>query len=161
MTAHKCYFCGHDCPSLATRHKGEYVYVCITCDLGRKEANLKLTYKTHFHAAHFLPNHPTCGLIHGHTYHVEVDYEGTMDSSSGMVKDCAVLKKEVQAVIEMFDHKLLNDEFPTLGAPTAEIIASAMLTLLRSTQTVDQSAGGEYKRVRLWETPNFCVEASI
>lgn len=120
---------------------------------------MKLTYKTYFAAAHRIPNHPTCGEMHGHTYHVEVDYEGTVDSSSGMVKDSAEMKQEVEAVMEMFDHKNLCEEFPSLHPWTAEILASAMLTMLRSTHS--QPTGREYTKVRLWETPKFCVEASV
>jgi len=118
---------------------------------------MKLTYRTHFDAAHFLPDHETCGQVHGHTYWVEVTFEGAVDAASGMVVDSGIMKQEVEGVLERFDHKLLNDI--GLTPPTAEIIASAILTMLRNIRKQhDRPSTSGYRKVVLWETPSFCVE---
>jgi 6-pyruvoyltetrahydropterin/6-carboxytetrahydropterin synthase len=118
---------------------------------------IKITYRTHFDAAHYLPDHEKCGKVHGHTYWCEVTFEGPLDSSSGMVLDAGIMKKEVESVIERFDHKLINDM--GLTPPTAELIASAILVSLRNLRHQDDRPHTSgYKKVVLWETPSFCVE---
>lgn len=117
-----------------------------------------MTYLTNFAAAHRLPDHPKCGTVHGHTYHVEVTYEGPIDSSKGWIMDSAIMKQEVESVVAQFDHKYLNEVLgPTI--PTAEMIAAAILVSLRNLRKQDDrpSTSG-YRKVRLWETPSFYVE---
>ncbi len=45
--------------------------------------------------AHFLPGHPKCGQLHGHTYKVEVTIEG--EQTGGMVIDFNELKARTLA----------------------------------------------------------------
>ena len=118
---------------------------------------MKLTYRTHFDAAHFIPGHPKCGQVHGHTYWLEVTFEGPLDSSKGWVIDSSIMKEEVESVVAKFDHRLINDM--GLTPPTAELIASAILVALRNMRHQDDrpSTSG-YRKVVLWETPSFCVE---
>ena len=87
---------------------------------------IKLTYRTHFDSAHYLPDHPKCGQVHGHTYWLEATFKGPLDSAKGWVVDASVIKKEVDAVVAKFDHRCINDM--GLTPPTAELIASAILT---------------------------------
>ena len=77
-----------------------------------------------FDSAHFLPNVPDghkCKNIHGHTYHLTVFLEGDLEKELAWVMDFKVLKDVVNPVIEILDHKLLN-ELDGLENPTAEII---------------------------------------
>jgi len=77
-----------------------------------------------FDSAHFLPNVPVqhkCRATHGHTYKLTVFIEGDLIKEHGWVIDYADLKKVIQPVIEMIDHKLLND-IPGLENPTSEIL---------------------------------------
>ncbi len=64
--------------------------------------------------AHYLPGHPKCGQLHGHTYKVEVILEG--ESQDGMVIDFADMKRAVEDVLQDYDHKSLNDflDYPTV-----------------------------------------------
>ena len=81
--------------------------------------------KFNFDSAHFLPKVPEghkCREIHGHTYRMTLYFEGKLDEQFGWVIDFAVIKKEVNRVIQSIDHKLLND-IEGLENPTCELIA--------------------------------------
>ncbi len=64
--------------------------------------------------AHFLPGHPKCGQIHGHTYKVEIVVEG--ETSGGMLIDFADLRGQIRDVLARYDHRNWNDylEFPSV-----------------------------------------------
>jgi 6-pyruvoyltetrahydropterin/6-carboxytetrahydropterin synthase len=64
--------------------------------------------------AHFLPGHPKCGQLHGHTYKVEVTIEG--EQKGGMVIDFNELKTRTREVLHQYDHRNWNDvlEFPSV-----------------------------------------------
>jgi 6-pyruvoyltetrahydropterin/6-carboxytetrahydropterin synthase len=100
-----------------------------------------------FDAAHFLPNyHGKCERLHGHTYKLVVQVEGTPDVE-GMVMDFSLLKKTVQdTVLVKLDHSCLNDLLPQ---PSAENIAVWVWQ-----QLVDKLQGENYKlyEVQVWET---------
>ena len=76
-----------------------------------------------FEAAHHLPGHPKCGRTHGHTYHVWVEVEGEVDPYTGMVMDLHDLGKEVNTLIDPWDHNDLNNFFTT---PTCENICQVL-----------------------------------
>jgi 6-pyruvoyltetrahydropterin/6-carboxytetrahydropterin synthase len=65
--------------------------------------------------AHFLPGHPKCGQVHGHTYKVEIVIEG-QSGQGGMVVDFNDLKTRTREVLQQYDHRHWNDvlEFPTV-----------------------------------------------
>jgi 6-pyruvoyltetrahydropterin/6-carboxytetrahydropterin synthase len=60
--------------------------------------------------------------IHGHTYEAEIALYGSPDKDSGMVVDLALLKKEIERIRYMLDHRFL-DEVEGLGPPTLENLA--------------------------------------
>jgi 6-pyruvoyltetrahydropterin/6-carboxytetrahydropterin synthase len=64
--------------------------------------------------AHFLPDHPKCGQIHGHTYKVEIVIEG--EKSSGMLVDFADLRRGAREVLAQYDHRSWNEavEYPSV-----------------------------------------------
>ena len=77
-----------------------------------------------FDSAHFLPNVPEghkCGNMHGHTYSLTVFIEGEPDKQ-GWIIDYSDLKKEIQPIIELIDHKVLNN-IAGLNNPTSELLA--------------------------------------
>lgn len=67
-------------------------------------------------SAHYLPEHETCGIVHGHTYKIEIVLEGEKQEN-GMVMDFYEIKKGVRETLKKYDHKLLND---ILLFPSAE-----------------------------------------
>ncbi len=75
---------------------------------------MKLGVIDHIDCAHFLPGHPKCGTLHGHTYKLELVVEGAV--KTGMVIDFADLKRELRAVTAEFDHRSWNDflEYPSV-----------------------------------------------
>ncbi|MBI4474397.1 MAG: 6-carboxytetrahydropterin synthase [Acidobacteria bacterium] len=76
--------------------------------------------------AHFLPGHPKCGTLHGHTYKIELIVEG--DSRAGMVMDFADLKDAVRSVTSEYDHRNWND---FLEYPSVENICELLRTKLK------------------------------
>jgi 6-pyruvoyltetrahydropterin/6-carboxytetrahydropterin synthase len=75
---------------------------------------MKLGVIDHIDCAHFLPGHPKCGLLHGHTYKVELVIEGEV--REGMVMDFADVKQSLREVLRQYDHKSWNDvlEYPSV-----------------------------------------------
>lgn len=77
-----------------------------------------------FDSAHFLPAVPEghkCKQMHGHTYHLRVYIKGRPDPETGWIMDFKILKDRVLPLIDLVDHRLLN-EIPGLENPAAENI---------------------------------------
>ncbi len=100
-----------------------------------------------FDAAHFLPGHPKCGKIHGHTYRVEVEVEGEL--KNGMVIDFEDLKKTLKEIVDEFDHRLIND---IIDNPTCENICLKIFEELKSRLKL------KVVRVRVYENPDKWAE---
>lgn len=82
-----------------------------------------IIYKTFsFDSAHYLPDVPAghkCGGMHGHTYTLKVFLSGSLGTKTGWILDYTDLKNGIRPIINVLDHKLLN-EIPGLENPTAE-----------------------------------------
>lgn len=81
-----------------------------------------LSQRFYFEAAHTLHrSYETEGSlrIHGHTYEAEVTVSGSPDPMTGMIVDLALLRKEIERVRSMLDHRFL-DEVKDLGPATLE-----------------------------------------
>ncbi|MGZ4948791.1 MAG: 6-pyruvoyl trahydropterin synthase family protein [Halobacteriota archaeon] len=61
--------------------------------------------KLRFSACHFIPDHPKCGYLHGHTYAVSVRVIGVQ--SGDFVMDFEELKRHVSEICEPLDHRVL------------------------------------------------------
>ncbi len=107
----------------------------------------------HFDAAHSLPNHSgKCRELHGHSYRIELCFEGEVnpergESDDGMVLDflevAAWWKRELRPLV---DHRFLNETMPQRFLPTtAENIAGWVLELVAA-------AGLPVTAVTVWET---------
>lgn len=84
-----------------------------------------LSQRFFFEAAHTLHrSYETEGSlrIHGHTYEAEVTVSGMPDPKSGMIVDLALLRREIDRVRAMLDHRFL-DEVEGLGPATLENLA--------------------------------------
>ena len=75
-----------------------------------------------FESSHFLPDHPKCGKIHGHTYRLTVEVDGPIGKDH-MVMDLHLLSEIVRDIIKDYDHTSLNEFFPN---PTCEEMAVAI-----------------------------------
>jgi len=111
--------------------------------------------KVTFEAAHFLPGHPKCGVMHGHHFKVALAVEGQVNPATGMVIDFTNLKKWLQEnVIEQFDHTLLNDKIEN---PTAENIVEYIREKYGKTG-FQVSADVKLAYIRIWETEDSMAE---
>lgn len=61
--------------------------------------------KLRFSACHFIPDHPTCGCLHGHTYALSVRVVGVQ--SGDFIIDFEELKRYVAEICGPLDHRIL------------------------------------------------------
>ncbi len=93
---------------------------------------------------------------HGHNYVLEVTVAGEPDPVTGMVLDLKELKQILEReVMEVFDHKFINQEVPQLDGqiPTSENIARIIWALLEG-----KVPGGRLHHIRLYETSDLFVD---
>ncbi len=64
--------------------------------------------KLRFSACHFIPNHPKCGCLHGHTYAVSVRIEG--EQIGEFIIDFEMVKGIVNRICDRLDHKVMIAE---------------------------------------------------
>jgi 6-pyruvoyltetrahydropterin/6-carboxytetrahydropterin synthase len=86
---------------------------------------------------------------HGHNYIVEVTMTGPVDGSTGIITNLCDLDPFVQKeVIEVFDHKYLNEEIPEFQAlvPTTENVCREIYRRLKKYPLA------QLERVRIEET---------
>ena len=88
---------------------------------------MKVGIVEHIDCAHFLPGHPKCGSLHGHTYKIEIIVDGAV--RNGMVIDFADLKNAARSVLSEYDHKSWND---SLTYPSVENICELLNDRLRA-----------------------------
>ncbi len=110
---------------------------------------MRLGVVEYFDAAHYLPEHYSCGKMHGHTYKVEVIIEGEKKDGK-MIMDFHDVKMKVRKVIAELDHRPLNE---LLTYPSAENILEFIFEKLK--EEFDYPL-----RVRLWEGKDKWVEIS-
>jgi 6-pyruvoyltetrahydropterin/6-carboxytetrahydropterin synthase len=117
---------------------------------------MKIYLKRKFDAAHKLCNilktpqenieiYGKCTSLHGHTWVVEVEIYGNVDSDTGMV----VNFNEIKSVIDSFDHGFVND---LLKVPTAENLVSYLLEKFTGMSRFNGV------RVRVYESENAYAE---
>jgi 6-pyruvoyltetrahydropterin/6-carboxytetrahydropterin synthase len=88
---------------------------------------MRLGITEYIDCAHFLPGHPKCGQVHGHTYRVDVAIEG--EHNQGMVIDFNELKGKTREVLARYDHRHWND---VLDFPSVENICELLSRDLRA-----------------------------
>ncbi|GFO96927.1 6-pyruvoyl tetrahydrobiopterin synthase [groundwater metagenome] len=64
--------------------------------------------KLRFSACHFIPNHPRCGCLHGHTYAISVRLEG--EQVGEFIIDFEKVKRIVNEICDRLDHRVLIAE---------------------------------------------------
>lgn len=105
-----------------------------------------------FDSAHLLPNVPEghkCRELHGHTYHLTIYLEGNVQEDRGWLMDFTDVKKAVKPVIDLVDHKYLND-IPGLENPTTEMFSVWLWGKIKPLLP-------QLKRIELKETPTSGV----
>lgn len=112
----------------------------------------ELKVKSSFSAAHHLLNYNgNCENQHGHNWQVEVFVMGGILDKSNLLIDFKVIKKELNNVLEILDHKDINmiDDFINVS-PSSEILAKFIYTKMKEKIK-------EVTKVSVWETENACA----
>lgn len=120
-----------------------------------EEIMFTLRVEDWFAAAHYLENyHGKCENLHGHNYKVRVYVSGTELGPGGMLIDFALLKKMVKEVLDMLDHRNLND-LPSFSGtePSAENISRFIFRELKPMLPSNVTLSG----VEVFETEKNCV----
>ena len=112
----------------------------------------ELKVESSFSAAHHLLNYNgECENQHGHNWKVEVYAKGTKLDKSNLLIDFKVLKKELNTVLDMLDHKDINTlpEFDDVS-PSSEILSKFIYEKLKRTIPC-------ISKVSVWETERACA----
>lgn len=110
-----------------------------------------LSVRSTFAAAHRLEEYQgKCEELHGHNFQVEVFCQGMELGPGGMLLDFKVLKGHLETVVEMMDHKYLNEiPFFQERHSSSEYIAMFVFQELKGRLRAE---GVELKEVRVWES---------
>ena len=121
-------------------------------------AKFELTLEAEFAAAHRLRMYDgQFEPLHGHTWRVEVYYEGEKLDAIGVAADFTVLRKHLNEVVEGLHDRYLN-ELPMFADtnPSAENVALYFHHALAA----KSPHGVRLAKVRVWEAPG-CAAAYI
>ncbi|NLW33949.1 6-pyruvoyl trahydropterin synthase family protein [Syntrophorhabdus aromaticivorans] len=115
-----------------------------------------LCVKDSFSAAHRLTDyHGKCEALHGHNFQVEAFVKGRQPENGGMVIDFTVLKGRLRQVLDVLDHKFINEiPFFRERAGSSEYIAMYVFHELRKLMTETTVSLAE---VRVWESDTAWV----
>lgn len=111
----------------------------------------ELNVEDEFAAAHYLRNYKgKCERMHGHNYRVMVAVKAKRLNKIGLVVDFGEIKTELKKVMEILDHKVL-DELPAFRVvnPSAENIAKYVFDSLAKPLKKKKV---QLVKVTVWET---------
>ena len=111
-----------------------------------------LQVKSSFCGSHFLRNYKgKCENLHGHNWDIDVRVRGKELAKEGYLIDFGDIKRELNEILEEFDHRHLNDlePFDKIN-PTSENIARIIFEKLK--EKLPQNT--TLKDVTVWETSN-------
>lgn len=105
-----------------------------------------------FDAAHHLPNHPTCGIIHGHRYEIKLNIKSEELDERDMVVDFGLIKHLIKS---KYDHRNLNElQCFRDKAPTAERLSEDIYNTVNLFFN-KHNIKARCKRVDVNETENY------
>lgn len=91
-----------------------------------------------FDSAHYLPRVPDghkCSIIHGHTYRIRIEIEGTVNDQTGWIMDYAAVREAWLPVKAIVDHQYLNQ---IIFNPTCELLADWIAEKLAPELTISR-----------------------
>jgi 6-pyruvoyltetrahydropterin/6-carboxytetrahydropterin synthase len=111
-----------------------------------------VSVQAHYDSAHFLVHYKgKCERLHGHRYVVELAVQTAELNEAGIAFDFVDLKRELRALADSLDHRLLNDLPQFEGVETsAENQARWFYEEMKGRLPPPMAAGLLYARV--WET---------
>ena len=112
----------------------------------------ELKAQMYFAAAHHLLNYEgECENQHGHNWLVEAYVTGNELDKSNILIDYKVLKRELKAILDLLDHKDLNELPYFVGeSPSSEMISKFIYKKLKEKI-------GILSKVSVWETNTSCA----
>jgi len=116
----------------------------------------EITTEAHFSAAHRLRNYNgPCENLHGHNWVVRASVRCEELDKIGLGIDFKILKNRLNAVLDEFDHRDINEAFDPIGlSPSSENIAKYIYDKLNVLLADD---GVKAFRVEVQETPGNCA----
>jgi len=116
-------------------------------------ARFELSIATHFSAAHSLRDYPgDCARLHGHNWHVKLFVKCEQLDELGLGIDYKIMKSELKAALEPWDHYNLNDV-----APFDAINPSSENVALELYKTMSQRLDNHRLRVSRIEISETCT----
>ena len=112
----------------------------------------ELKAQMYFAAAHHLLNYEgECENQHGHNWLVEAYVTGNELDKSNILIDYKILKRELKTVLDLLDHKDLN-ELPYFSgeSPSSEMISMFIYKKLKEKIKI-------LSKVSVWETNTSCA----
>ena len=112
----------------------------------------ELKVESSFSAAHHLLNYNgECENQHGHNWKVEAFAKGNILDEANLLIDFKILKRELNNVIDILDHKDINTltEFQDIS-PSSEILAKFIYKKLK--EKIPQIS-----KISVWETEKACA----
>jgi 6-pyruvoyltetrahydropterin/6-carboxytetrahydropterin synthase len=115
-----------------------------------------LTIHTHFAAAHNLINYQgDCENLHGHNWKVEVTVAAGKLNEAGLGIDFKILKSETKKILDLLDHKYINEVPPFREiSPSSENIARFLFEKLSE---VFNNRNIRVEKVNVWESDYACA----
>ena len=112
----------------------------------------ELKAQMYFAAAHHLLNYEgECENQHGHNWLVEVYVKGNKLDKSNILIDYKILKRELKSVLDLLDHKDLNELTYFNGeSPSSEVISKFIYNKMKEKISITS-------KVSVWETQTSCA----
>ena len=106
----------------------------------------------YFSAAHHLLNYEgECENQHGHNWLVEAFVRGTQLDKSNILIDYKVLKRHLKSVLDLLDHKDINELPDFKGiSPSSETLAKYIYDKMK--EQIPQIS-----KISIWETSTSCA----
>ncbi len=106
----------------------------------------------YFSAAHHLLNYEgECENQHGHNWLVEAYVKGTQLDESNILIDFKVLKQHLKSVLDLLDHKDINELPDFKGiSPSSETLAKYIYNKMK--EDIPQIS-----KISIWETSTSCA----
>jgi 6-pyruvoyltetrahydropterin/6-carboxytetrahydropterin synthase len=107
-----------------------------------------------FSSAHALRGYNgKCENVHGHNWRIELVVSSGVLNEIGLVVDFKLLKRYLNEVMEMLDHKFINEtEFFKEANPSAENIARYIYEEFENKIKLNEIINVAVKRVDVYET---------
>lgn len=116
----------------------------------------EISVRQEFDAAHCLRGYKgKCETLHGHRFQVVANVRAEKLNDIGLAYDFVSLRQHLQSIMDMLDHRNLNEVKPFDKInPSSENIAAIVYNRLKE---LLKDSGVSLHSVQVWESPECCV----